>query len=34
VSSITIVSDAPSCGITYNHHYDDSRGTITIVICL
>jgi hypothetical protein len=20
------VSDAPNCGITYNHHYDDSRG--------
>jgi hypothetical protein len=21
-----IVSDAPSCGITYDHHYDDSKG--------
>ncbi len=23
-----IVSDAPSSGITYNHHSDDSRGVI------
>ncbi len=28
MSSITIVSDAPSCGVTYNHHSDDSRGII------
>ncbi len=23
-----IVSDAPSCGVTYHHHSDDSRGVI------
>ncbi len=23
-----IVSDAPSCGVTYNHHSDNSRGVI------
>ncbi len=23
-----IVSDAPSCGITYDHHSDDSSGII------
>ncbi len=22
-SSITIVSDAPNCGVTYDRHYDD-----------
>ncbi len=26
--SITIVSDAPNCGITYNCHSDYSRGVI------
>jgi len=25
---MTIVNDAPSCGITYEHHSDDSRGVI------
>jgi hypothetical protein len=25
---LTIVSDAPSCGVTYNRHSDDSRGVI------
>jgi hypothetical protein len=28
MSSITIVSDAPNCGVTYNHHSDDTRGVI------
>ena len=23
-----IVSDAPNCGVTYNHHSDDSSGVI------
>jgi hypothetical protein len=23
-----IISDAPSCGVTYNHHSDDSRRYI------
>jgi hypothetical protein len=23
-----IVSDAPNCGVTYNHHSDDYRGVI------
>ncbi len=27
-TSIIIRSDAPSCGITYNRHSDDSRGVI------
>jgi len=33
---MTIVSDAPSCGITYGHHSDNSRGVIytpTVVNC-
>jgi hypothetical protein len=25
---MTIVSDAPSCGNTYNRHSDNSRGVI------
>ncbi len=25
---IRTISDAPSCGVTYDHHSDDSRGTI------
>jgi hypothetical protein len=25
---MTIVSDAPSCGVTYDCHSDDSRGVI------
>jgi hypothetical protein len=28
VSSITIVSDVPSCGITYSRHSDNSRSVI------
>ncbi len=28
MSSNTIVSDAPNCGITYNRHSDDSRDVI------
>jgi hypothetical protein len=28
VSSITIVSDAPNCGITYDRHYDDRNSFI------
>ncbi len=28
VIRITIVSDAPHCGVTYDHHLDDSRGVI------
>ncbi len=28
VSSITIVSDAPNCGVTYNHHYDNHNSFI------
>ncbi len=28
MTQLTTVSDAPSCGITYNHHFDDSRGVI------
>jgi hypothetical protein len=28
VSSITIVSNAPNCGITYDHHYDDCNSFI------
>ncbi len=28
MSSITIMNDAPNCGITYDHHSDDSRGII------
>jgi hypothetical protein len=28
VPPITILSDAPSCGISYSHHSDDSRGVI------
>jgi hypothetical protein len=28
VSSITIVSDAPNFGITYDRHYDDSNSFI------
>jgi hypothetical protein len=26
VPSITITYDAPSCGITYDHYSDESRG--------
>ncbi len=25
---LTTVSDAPSCGVTYDRHSDDSRGVI------
>ncbi len=25
---VMIISDAPSCNVTYNHHSDDSRGVI------
>ena len=25
---LTTVSDAPSCGITYDHYSDDTRGAI------
>ncbi len=28
VIRMTIVSDAPSCGIAYNNHSDDFRGVI------
>ena len=28
VSSITIVSVAPNCGVTYNRHYDDRNSFI------
>jgi hypothetical protein len=28
VVRMMIISDAPSCGITYNCHSDDSRGII------
>jgi hypothetical protein len=28
VSSITIVSEAPNCGITYDRHYDDRNSFI------
>jgi hypothetical protein len=28
VIRMTIMGDAPSCGITYDHHSDDSRGVI------
>jgi hypothetical protein len=28
VSSITIVSDAPNCGVTYDRHYDDRNSFI------
>ncbi len=27
-SSITMVSDAPNCGVTYDHHYDDRNSFI------
>jgi hypothetical protein len=27
-SSITIVSDAPNCGVNYDHHYDDRNSFI------
>jgi hypothetical protein len=26
VSSITLLSDAPNCGITYDRHYDDCNS--------
>ncbi len=26
MSSITIVSDAPNCGVTYDRHYDDRNS--------
>ncbi len=26
--SITIISDAPNCGVTYDHHYDDHNSFI------
>jgi hypothetical protein len=29
VSSITIISDAPNCGVTYDHHNDDRNSFIT-----
>ncbi len=29
MSSITIVSDAPNCGVTYDRHYDDRNSFIT-----
>ncbi len=28
MSSIMVISDAPSCGITYDHHSDNSTGII------
>jgi hypothetical protein len=28
LSSITIVSDAPNCSVTYDHHYDDRNRFI------
>ncbi len=28
MSSITIVSDAPNCGVTYDCHYDDRNSFI------
>jgi hypothetical protein len=28
VSSITIISDAPNCGVTYDRHYDDRNSFI------
>ncbi len=28
MSSITIVSDAPNCGVTYDRHYDDHNSCI------
>jgi hypothetical protein len=28
LASITIVSDAPNCGVTYNRHSDDFKGII------
>ena len=28
MSSITIIRDTPSCGVTYDCHSDDSRGII------
>jgi hypothetical protein len=27
-AQFTAVSDAPSCGVTYNRHSDNSRGAI------
>jgi hypothetical protein len=29
--SITIVSDAPNCGVTYDRHYDDRNSFILLV---
>jgi len=26
------MSDTPSCGVTYNHHSDDSRGIIIMIM--
>ncbi len=31
-SSITTVSDAPNCSVTYHHHYDDRSSFIIQVI--
>ncbi len=28
VIRMTIVNDAPNCGVTYNHHSDNSKGVI------
>ncbi len=28
MSSITILSDAPNCGVTYDRHYDDRNSFI------
>jgi hypothetical protein len=28
VVRMSIISDAPSCGVTYDHHSDNSRGVI------
>jgi hypothetical protein len=34
VSSITIISDAPNCGITYDRHYDDCNSFIIQATCV
>jgi hypothetical protein len=31
VVRLTILSDASSCGVTYNHHSDDSRAVIMLL---
>jgi hypothetical protein len=32
VSSITLLSDAPNCGVTYDHHYYDRNSFIVQAI--